>query len=95
MENLLDELSERSNASREHLSPLSPITCEIAMLGSRGLNAPAKIHRLQSIPGTISVLYLFFLQYAAFQLLDSAIDDVIDLSVEYLPDFWIYRGEMP
>jgi hypothetical protein len=93
MENLLDELSERSNASRGHLSPLSPITCEIAMLGSLGLNlnAPAKPHTLQSLPGAFSGLHMLCLQYVGFQLLDPSIDVGIDLSAEYQAALEIHR----
>jgi hypothetical protein len=85
MENLLDELSKRSKASRGHLNPLSPITCEIAMLGSLGLNLndSEKKHTLQSLPGSFSGLHLLCLQYVGFQILDPTIDVGIDLSEEY------------
>jgi hypothetical protein len=94
MENLLDELSKRSKASRGHLSPLSPITCEIAMLGSRGLNLndSEKKHTLQSLPGYFSGLHLLCLQYVGFQILDPTIDVGIDLSAEYQAALEIHSG---
>ena len=71
------------------------IAFEIAMLGSRGLDASdsAERYTLQSIPGNFSGLNLLCIQYVGFQILDPSVDLGFDLSAEYQAARQMHQGK--
>ena len=61
------------------------ITCEVAMLGSNGLdiNDPSKKYKLKSLSGDFSGLQLLCYMYAGTRRIDPKLDTGADFSAEY------------